>query len=788
MIKPEILAPAGSFDALRAAVWAGADAVYLGAKSFSARAGAANFSMTELEEGILFAHRSGVKVYVTVNTLLKEKELEPALHLLRDIYNLGADAAIIQDLGAASLAKEYIPQLEIHASTQTTTTSLAGIAALRELGFDRVVLARELTAVQIIEIAEANILPVEIFLHGALCVAYSGQCLHSSLVGGRSGNRGQCAQPCRLPYSLSTSRRQGYLLSPRDLCLIEQIPLLASLGCAAWKIEGRARSSDYVAETVGTYRRALDAYWDAPHAYIVEDTDLSRLEQSFNRQFTTAYLTGKPGRDFYSGDSPANRGLSIGVITGYQHPTVKVRLDHPVHALDVLSLGPAADEVQAGRGAGAGERLTLTVTKKQSLQVGETVRRLTDTARSSQLRSGYKEFQPALAPLCYSVYGREGGSLLVKGTSQGKHVETHSQMPLVRAAGAGLSLEIIEQQLGKLGASPFYVEACEIDVEAGLHLPVAQINECRRQVVSGLSVLLWGQPEPLSSYAPLRLRQQGTHVEAPPTLGVSVANSREARAAAEAGADWLVFGKERLEYDVLEHITAFKAVAAHSALPVILRLPRIMHSDEEQLFAEHFIPGIEMLTSSLGGTRLASSQRCIVRGDSGLNIFNSRAVLLPGLVSATISPELNKSELREMVQNAPMPLEVVVHGRQLLMVHENCILQGSCGGIKSRCSSGGDTLTDRKNLKFPVFTDYRCRSYLYNSKTHSLIDSLHSLRQSAFRLRLEVAGQGVEKVRQAVSLYGQGLFAARPPAESLRRQVEEIWGDLTRGHWQRGVT
>ncbi|MBT9152780.1 MAG: putative protease YdcP [Firmicutes bacterium] len=235
MQKPELLAPAGSFLALRAAVAAGADAVYLGGVKYSAREGAENFTLESIAEAVLLAHRSKVKVYVTVNTLQKDEEIEGALEFLRSVYNLGVDAAIVQDLGLADLARQHLPRLPLHASTQMTATSLLGVQALRKRGFARVVLARELTKFQIKEIIAAEILPCEIFVHGALCMAYSGQCLFSSLVGARSGNRGQCAQPCRLPYT-SKSAPWTYPLSPKDLSLVDCLGEVLALGCASRRL------------------------------------------------------------------------------------------------------------------------------------------------------------------------------------------------------------------------------------------------------------------------------------------------------------------------------------------------------------------------------------------------------------------------------------------------------------------------------------------------------------------------------------------------------------------------
>lgn len=304
MADMELLAPAGGMRELRAAVQSGADAVYLGASEFSARAGAGNFSRDELREAVEYCHIYGVKVHCALNTLIKENELEAAADTARMIYDCGADAIIIQDIGLAAYLSRIMPELELHASTQMTVTSLEGVRYLEEHGFSRVVLARELSLSEINEIAKGARAELEVFVHGAICMCYSGQCLMSSVLGGRSGNRGRCAQPCRLPYALMRGGKkeaEAYLLSPKDMSLIEHLPELKRLGIASLKIEGRLKSAEYVSAVTGVYRK----YLDSPAK--VNDKDKRELLDAFSRSgFTDGYLTGKPGRAMMSHDVPAN--------------------------------------------------------------------------------------------------------------------------------------------------------------------------------------------------------------------------------------------------------------------------------------------------------------------------------------------------------------------------------------------------------------------------------------------------------------------------------------------------
>lgn len=320
---PELLAPAGGMEQLRAAVENGADAVYMGGKLFNARINATNFSDAEMQEAIEYARLRGVRLYVTMNTLIKDSELSDALRYAAFLYEAGADALIIQDLGFAKLVREQIPDFELHLSTQGTVYNFEGVRMAKALGFSRVVLARELTLDEIREITKENLLEIEVFAHGALCICYSGQCQMSREIGGRSGNRGECAQPCRLPYSICRENEAGqmqevsgqtFALSPKDLCTVEQLGRLAEAGVSSLKIEGRMKTPEYVAVVTGIYRKYLDLY--AKHGrYQVEPSDLRDLAQIFSRGgFTEGYLSGNPGKNLMSGDLSKHQGIYIGKV------------------------------------------------------------------------------------------------------------------------------------------------------------------------------------------------------------------------------------------------------------------------------------------------------------------------------------------------------------------------------------------------------------------------------------------------------------------------------------------
>ncbi|MDP2841265.1 MAG: peptidase U32 family protein, partial [Candidatus Methanoperedens sp.] len=315
MHKPELLAPVGSKEALIAAIDNGADAVYFGGKLFSARQYASNFTKEELEWAIDYAHVRGVKAYVTVNTLIKDSELEEACEYLQYLCNAGADAVIVQDLGVLRLLREQLPELPVHVSTQMTIHTVEGVKFLEEMGVKRVVLARELSLDEIKRIKSQTSMEIETFIHGALCFSYSGQCLLSSMIGGRSGNRGHCAQPCRKKYGMNGI--EGYLLSPKDLNMSEHIPALVEAGIDSFKIEGRMKRHEYVAGVVRIYRKLIERYFEAPEIFFILESEKYMLLQLFNRGFTTGYFFGNPGSELMSRKYPYNLGTELGTVSGY---------------------------------------------------------------------------------------------------------------------------------------------------------------------------------------------------------------------------------------------------------------------------------------------------------------------------------------------------------------------------------------------------------------------------------------------------------------------------------------
>ncbi len=508
--KPELLAPAGGMEALIAAVENGADAVYLGARAFSARGYASNFSKEELEEAIDYAHLRGVKVYVTLNTLLKDGEMKDALKLLSCLREMGADAIIIQDLGLISLARKYLPDLPLHASTQMTLHNSEGVEFLKRLGIERVVLSRELSLEDIKLIKEKSGIEIEIFIHGALCISYSGQCLLSSLIGGRSGNRGYCAQPCRKKYRLYCDGKQiktsgSYLLSPRDLNTSSGLSALLEAGIESFKIEGRMKRPEYVAGVVRIYRRLIDRYFENPSGYFVSEEEQETLTQLFNRDFTQGYFFENPLAELMSRENPHNRGIPAGTVIGYdRHQNrIRVKLSRTLRLGDGIMVenaetrpedkGKIISSMYTEKGpvysAGKGEVVELPFDSKAPS--GSTVYRTHDKKLMDSLKkqSESGSLRPKIpAFITVTVISGKPIRLEIKDRDSNA-VTVESEYLVEKAEKQPTSKAQIKKQLSKLGNTLFEAYKFNVNLEGDIFVPMGQLNELRTKAILQLEKL-----------------------------------------------------------------------------------------------------------------------------------------------------------------------------------------------------------------------------------------------------------------------------------------------------------
>lgn len=824
----ELLAPAGSREALVAAVENGANAIYLAGNAFGARAYASNFDREALREAIHFAHLRKVAIHVTVNTIVADEEMGPLRDYLRFLYEAGADAVLVQDLGVARVAHETVPDLPLHASTQMSVSSLEGVRALAELGFTRVVLARELSLKEIRHICAHAPVEIETFMHGALCVCYSGQCLMSSMIGGRSGNRGRCAQPCRLPYTLVDEKGQdvlgdkagSYLLSPRDLSTIDVIPDLIEAGVSSLKIEGRMKRPEYVATVVRTYREAIDTYY-AGKGYAVTQEERDDLAQIFNRDFTTAYLEGRPGKAMMSDRRPNNRGLLIGRVTAYDWDarivTVKLsgrlglgdqvdfwvkvggRVTATISALTDAK-GRAVEEGQAGD--------TVSFAIPSAVRDHDRVFKVYDARLMERAKETYASGAPVRRiPVEIAVRAAIGEPLTVTlCDAEGHRGEGRTDFIGEPARKRPLSEEIIRKQVSRLGTSVYEMKSLHCDIAGEVMVPMSEINEARRKAVEALDALRLKEiearehrPEPKFTDRIARPIPKKAHfLVAVDTLG-------KAEAALAAGADGILFGGESYEHRVIapeEYERAWQ-MAREAGARIDFNTPRIVH-DGQQKHVERLLAAFAAFPPDAVHVHniamLALVRRLTdfaIHADYSLISYNKQTLAFLkdyGASGATLSPELTAKEIWQLAKESPLPLTCIVHGRLELMVSNYCVTGSFLGGCgegpcTQPCTRGHFALKDRKDALFPLAMDQFCHMHVLNSKVLSMMPHAMKFRAAGIEtMQIEAKAMGEKEIAAIVKAYRKAMTFPEELAEDQLSWIHEQEGkDITRGHYFRGV-
>ena len=690
----ELLSPAGGFDSLIAAVQTGADAVYMGFGAFNARRSAKNFTDEEFASAVSYCHLRGVRVFLTLNTLLTDRELAQAADALKKACAMGVDAILVQDWGLLTLARELVPDVPLHASTQMSLFTLGGANEAAALGMERVVLARELNRNEVREICAGCPAEIEIFIHGALCMCYSGQCEMSAVVGERSGNRGACAQPCRLPYGVDGPCRGGHPLSLKDANLSAYLAEMAEMGVACLKLEGRMKRPEYVAVITGIYRRLLDEK-RRPTA-----EEARQLEQAFSRSgFTDGYWLGKKGPQMF-GTRPENT------------PEPKELF------------AEARAQYENGR-----ENRKIPVNLRLTVRRGEPVQ---------------------LSGVC-AVKGGVSTAMALGDTPE-------------EARNRAVTAEELRQRLSKTGGTVFTADRVEIELDEGLMVPASVINGLRRELLDELAARREDIPH-------RRVLEAAALPEAPEPpkamrFTCSVLKAQQVTAA-------LLAEKPAIVYVPIEELEQLDAGLNWGETELCAVLPRVVRTADEpvlrQLLERH-PEATAVAVGNLGHLPIVRGLGRTLRGDFGLNIFNSRALLFwreQGLSSATASFELRWQQVRDL--NKHLPCEAIVYGRLPLMVMENCVTRCNVG-----CTHGaGSVLTDRTGAQFPVTCGYGCRCEIQNSRTLFLADK--------------------PELHRCGLTYGRLRFTTETPeqcAAVLRRYKDGgDWApdDMTRGLFYRGV-
>lgn len=809
----ELLAPAGDWDCMRAAVANGADAIFFGVEKFNARARANNFRMDELPEIMAFLRSYGVKGFLTFNILVFENELAEAGQLIEACVDAGVDAVIVQDLGLVKLIREISPDFPIHGSTQMTITSPEAVEFTKPFGMERVVLGRENNLKQIRTIGDQAKLPMEVFVHGALCVSYSGQCLTSEMWGGRSANRGECAQACRLPYDLMVDGVEkpmgdvAYLLSPKDLAAIDLMPELIEAGVTSFKIEGRLKSPEYVANVVSKYRKAIDRYFDGEWEKTSTE-DRRELQQSFSRGFTHGFLEGTNNKQLVDGTFPKSRGVYLGRVEQILRDGVVCRIEAPLKRGDgiVFDAGDPTKKEEGGRvydlrrkgvklEGEAAEGLVIDIVPGRSdvdlrrLHVGDRIWKTSDPALDRSLRATYETEKPyRVFPVAVQASGRAGEPLTTWWTDvqKGFTVRVESEVPLETAQKRPMDAALLEEQFGRLGGTLFQLEHLDVRLEGDVIVPMRELNGIRRRAVELLAgerpkppvyvkravdvygdAARAGAPEPAAPA--VRGSQSGS---GPAELTALCRSLPQVQAALEAGVTFIY-----ADFEFIKQFPAAVDAVRAAGAKIALATPRIHMPGENGYHANILRLAPDAVLVRNTGALYYYLKRRMERpdevhprliGDFSLNIANHKAVdlfLEAGCDLVTPSYDLNIQQMVDLLGRSETgKMEVVIH-QHLPMFHtEHCVYctfmsEGTdytnCG---RPCEDSSASLRDRIGMSHPVRVDEGCRNTVYNAVEQSGAEYLkHFLELGVSSFRVEFLEETPEQVAQVIDLYSRAL-------------------------------
>jgi putative protease len=837
----ELLAPAGNFEAMVAAIKNGADAVYLGGKAFGARHYASNFDNKDLTKATRFVHQRNKKIYITVNTLLSDRELEQAAYYLKFLYEIGVDAVIVQDLGLIKMISDLFPKLEVHASTQMTINNADGVNFLEQNGVTRVVLAREVSLENIRLIKQNSNLELETFVHGALCVCYSGQCLMSSMIGGRSGNRGKCAQPCRMKYQLTDINGKDiklnsigeHLLSPKDLKTVDFLPKIIEAGVTSLKIEGRMKRPEYVATVTRIYKNALERYFSGNNLVGVTEQEEKELAQIFNRDFSSGYYKKNQGSDLMSYKRPNNRGLFIGRVSSVQSKKnlAVVKLVEDLYIGDGLEFwvtrggrkGLTVEKIWVNgkpvSEAKANQEATIEIEYK--VFAGDRIFKTYDAKLMEKAQESYQNLEIELkSPIKMEVLAKVDSPLLLTVRDrEGNVVQAETSFIVEKAIKRQLTPEVVRVQLERLGNTPYFLTDLTCNIHGEVMVPLSELNNVRRAAVEKLeglnkkSIDLAIDEKVIQDYLQPRSynAKPQRHL---PLLSVFVSSTDGALKAIEAGATRIYLSTEHLRSLKKEKISfqKFLEKALVNHIQIIIALPRIWHQKEKprvQKLINEF-EGKEItgfLVGNLGTLELMRDCRNTKKIflDYPMNVFNSLAFSFlqnQGQIdSITLSPEMTFEQLRELNVSRETERECIIHGYLPLMISEYCAVGALLGGKNSvnscakPCLGKHYGIKDRLNIVFPLEMDEGCRMHIYNSKELCLIDDLERFKDyDISSLRIEARRYSSEEIELVVGSYKKALEILegkgnkKEALTKLKAQLERWKNDsYTKGHYYRGV-
>ena len=806
----ELLAPAGTMENFMAALESGADAIYLGGKVFNARAHAANFGIDELREAVRLAHILDVSVYVTVNILIGDTELGELENYLKDLDSIGVDAIIVQDLAVAEIAKRVAPNIHLHGSTQMTAATLDAVRFYESLGFTRVVLARELSLKEIQHICKHCKAEIEVFVHGALCVCYSGQCLMSSFIGGRSGNRGACAQPCRLPYELLDSKgesvlpkHEAYLLSPKDLNYSEHMNELVAAGVTSFKVEGRMKKVSYVRQVIGTYREILDEA-------SIHENQRKALASGFNRGFSTAYLEDTVGRQMMTVVAPNHQGKPIGE-SYTKKGEVYLSLTEPIEQGSLVKILQSNGSVTYYTVDDEWTCVSDTLYKgrpAEGLAVGQLY--LASTPKNTKSR-GLQEFTRKYDMSVYLSVGSNGETNYTELTAildSGLSVTVTNEYVPAIANKVPTSLEKVTEQLGRLGNTLFRLSY--VDIPDGPYMwPASVLNALRRDAVTALETALITHH--VESWQALQVTgdvdydfkaQHELSYDTCSMISARVDEIEGVKAAIAGGAQKIVFGGDRLSRTpyALSVYDEVACLCAQSDVICTFATPRVVKDDEVEAY-KHTLEAIVQAHPDSISIHVPQALLWLreleytgaIEADTGLNIFNTPTLhFWEQLHISCVNPsqELTLKQITEIAKHSHIPIETMVHGYTEMMISEYCAIASFVGtGSKVNCPmpcvKESYSLKDRKGEIFPIRTDPYCRMHIMNSHEMDMRAYVPMLLQKGISI-LRVDGRHMKPsyVKDIVSQY---VSIATGTMEAPPKKIDSQSESITRGHYFRGI-
>lgn len=783
----EVLAPAGSVDCLKAAILNGADAVYLGGEMFGARAYAGNFNQQELCEAIDYAHCFGVKIFLTINTLVKEKELDALVDFLKPYYEQGLDAVIVQDLGVLAVVREHFPDLEIHASTQMTITGIHGARMAKKMGAKRVVPARELSLKEIREIKNDTGLDMECFVHGALCYCYSGQCFMSSMLGGRSGNRGRCAGTCRLPFSLKGQKKNknSYPLSLKDLCTIEQLPQILDQGVDSLKIEGRMKGARYVGEVTRIYRKYVDLYL-SPKPYQVEENDKKILMELFNRGgFTDGYYTQYHGKQMMSMKRPNHQGILMGRIEMIKKGTVSFTSGEDISKGDILEIEISASEkveLTSPSDWKRGSLVTLNGQKMKKLYPGMNVYRIRNQKLTDRIDERLKEKKKENLKGKIILRAKECAKLWIDNGCD----SVWTKGPVIeKAKKQGADRKQIMKQLSKTGETHYQFQEIQVEMDENIFVPGSVLKKLRREAFAALDQKKTEKYR-RNYHAPVYENTEEQEMQAQEDLEFTVSlenlellpNVLKVSEIQNVYISWMELKQQKYPEDVLCRIKN-AGKRCYLILPQIARKRQIQELEVQKylLFSEQLDGLVVRNLEEFFWLVQKNYQKELVL-DYMMYQYNKKAVqeyrrMYDGKLRMTYSIECNRRELAELdLQNA----DLLFYGYLPLMVSAQCVKNNLQG-----CNRKEEwmTLTDRYQKKFFIKTCCSsCVNEIYNGQPIWLgkeADLKKDLHPKVYRFHFtKETPEEADQILRAVKELRKG------------KNTDPV-KDFTKGHMNRGI-